>query len=86
MKKVDFPRVVAGSLGATFIFFVLSNLGVWAQNIMYPMTFGGLVACYTAALPFLKYTLAGDLFYSGLLFLAYERYMRSLLREDKITR
>jgi hypothetical protein len=35
---------------------------------MYPLTAGGLVACYVAAIPFFQNTLAGDLFYSGLLF------------------
>ena len=35
---------------------------------MYPLTLSGLAACYVAAVPFFQNTLAGDLFYSGLLF------------------
>lgn len=35
-------------------FFVLSNLGVFLSAGFYPPTFEGLIACYVAALPFLK--------------------------------
>jgi hypothetical protein len=64
-------RVAAAACGSAAIFFVFSNLGVWASG-MYPMTGEGLAACYTAALPFFRYTLAGDLVYSGVLFGAFE--------------
>ncbi len=64
-------RVAAAACGSAVIFFLLSNLGVWASG-MYPATWEGLVACYTAALPFFRYTLAGDLVYTGVLFGAFE--------------
>jgi hypothetical protein len=35
---------------------------------MYPLTGAGLAACFAAALPFFQNSLAGDLFYSALLF------------------
>jgi hypothetical protein len=35
---------------------------------MYPLTAGGLAACYIAAIPFFQNTMTGDLFYTGLLF------------------
>lgn len=60
-------RVVTASLACSTTFFLLSNFGVWASG-MYPASFTGLVACYAAALPFFQYTLAGDLFYTGLTF------------------
>ena len=37
----------------------------------YPSTLGGLVICYVEALPFLKYTLASDLFFGMVLFGGY---------------
>lgn len=83
LTKVTLPRVLGGALSASIIFFILSNLGVWFTGTMYPMTFDGLIACYTAAIPFFHNTLTGDLFYSGLMFLAYQAYMRSSLREEK---
>ena len=36
------------------------------------MTFAGLALCYTNAIPFFGYTIAGDLFFTLLLFGAYE--------------
>jgi hypothetical protein len=35
---------------------------------MYPLNASGLAACFVAAIPFFQNTLAGDLFYSALLF------------------
>jgi hypothetical protein len=58
------PAMVACSL----IFFVVTNLGVWAFSGMYPVTFDGLVACYVAALPFLQQTVVSDLLWATVLF------------------
>jgi hypothetical protein len=58
------PTMVACSL----IFFVVTNLGVWAFSGMYPVTFDGLVACYVAALPFLQQTVISDLLWAVALF------------------
>ena len=80
------PKMLAGSLGASVIFFVLSNLGVWLSEQGYPLTMGGLVACYTMALPFFQNTLIGDLFYALVLFLIYERYLKSMMVPDKLRR
>ena len=85
LKEVTFHRMLAGSVGASVIFFVVSNLGVWLSPLgMYPMTMGGLVACYTAAIPFFQNTLIGDLFYAVVLFLLYEKYLKSLLVPNKL--
>jgi hypothetical protein len=50
------------------LFFAVTNFGTWTLSGMYPLTFSGLAACYVAAIPFFQNTVAGDLFYSGLLF------------------
>jgi Family of unknown function (DUF6580) len=66
------PRmIVPVMLSSSLAFFVLTNFAVWAFTPMYAENAGGLVACYVAALPFLKYTVAGDLFWSAVLFGAY---------------
>ena len=59
--------VIGGSLIASTLFFLVSNLAVWGAG-WYPMNFGGLAACFAAAIPFFGYTLVGDLCFSGLLF------------------
>jgi hypothetical protein len=86
LKQVSFQRMVAGSLSASVIFFLVSNFGVWMSGLMYPMSADGLVACYTAALPFFQNTLMGDLFYAIVLFLIYERYLKSQLITTKVKR
>jgi hypothetical protein len=58
------PAIIAYSL----LFFVVTNLAVWAFSGMYPLTTAGLAACYAAALPFLPQTVIGDLFWAAVLF------------------
>jgi hypothetical protein len=65
---IDLSRVLFGSLGASLIFFLFSNFGVWASTGAYPVTPSGLLACYVAGLPFLLNQVLGDLFYSLILF------------------
>ena len=61
-------RIVGASLLSSLLFFLGSNLAVWYGSAFYPQNLSGLMLCYTMALPFLHYTVLGDLFYSGLLF------------------
>lgn len=65
-------RSVTAVFGATFIssllFFLLTNLGVWALGSLYPRTLEGLVTCYIAAIPFFKNTLLGDGVYVTVMF------------------
>lgn len=68
LKKVTATRIVVGAVAASAIFFLVSNFGCWIGNAVYPQTPGGLLSCYAAGLPFLKGTLLGDLFYTGVLF------------------
>jgi hypothetical protein len=68
LKKVRIINLIGSALGASAIFFVVSNFGVWASSGMYPHTVAGLQACYIAGLP----TLLGDFVYSGILFGLFE--------------
>jgi hypothetical protein len=76
LKKVRPARVLLSALSASAIFYLVSNFGVWYSSGMYPPTLAGLEACYVAGLPFLKNTLAGDLFYTATLFGAFESAAR----------
>jgi hypothetical protein len=60
-------KLVAGSLG----FFVLTNLGVWWSQGLYPLTANGLIQCFTMALPFYENQILGDLVYSAVLWGAF---------------
>jgi len=68
LSRVTPLRVGAAAVASSILFFALTNLGVWLLSGMYPQTLAGLAACYVAAIPFFQNTLAGDLFFSGLLF------------------
>lgn len=46
---------------ASFLFFVISNFGVWLY--WYDHTIQNLLLCYSLALPFYQRTLLGDLFF-----------------------
>jgi hypothetical protein len=69
-------RVPFGALGASVIFFMVSNFGVWLQGQMYPQTLAGLVLCYEMALPFFRNTFFGDFVYGWLLFGSHALAMR----------
>ncbi len=55
-------------VACSLVFFAASNFAVWAFSGMYSLDMVGLTQCYVAALPFLQNTVAGDLFWSAVLF------------------
>jgi hypothetical protein len=66
IKKINFLSIIQASILSSVAFFVITNFGTFLE--LYPKNMTGLVAAYTAAIPFFKNTLVGDLVYSGLLF------------------
>jgi hypothetical protein len=60
--------LLGGSLAASALFFLVTNLGVWLAGDWYPQTAAGLVACYVEAIPFFGSTVLGDLVFCGVLF------------------
>jgi hypothetical protein len=76
LKEVNTKTVVAGSLSASMLFFLVTNFGAWIGSPIYPNGIEGLLMSYTAGIPFFHHTLLGDLFYSGVMFGAFE-YVKS---------
>jgi hypothetical protein len=82
IKKPRFANVLATSVFGSVMFFAITNFGAWAVNAygLYASDLSGLVASYTAALPFaasqwlpgpLSFATNGfysDLVYNGVLF------------------
>jgi hypothetical protein len=68
--QVNSPvRSIAGrGVLAASLFFVISNLGVWAFSGMYAHNWAGLTQCFTLAIPFFGNTLVGTAIYGGVLF------------------
>ena len=67
--------------GAAFagalLFFIASNLATWAFTGMYANTAAGLMTAFAAAVPFFKYTLAGDLLWTAVFFGAHAALLRA---------
>ncbi len=55
-------NILGYTIGGSLTFFVLSNFGTWAEGLLYPQTFAGLIDCYAMALPFYKSEMATQLF------------------------
>lgn len=72
LKKISVKNLIVASLSASISFFIITNFGVWALGTLYPKTPAGLMESYIAAIPFLQYSLIGDLFFVGLMFGVYE--------------
>lgn len=64
----SWSRIGGAAVGATLIFFLVTNFGVWAGGMMYPKTGAGLLAAFGAGLPFLLSSLLANLIFSGVLF------------------
>jgi hypothetical protein len=61
-------RVIGAALASSVSFFLISNFAFWTTGLMYPRTVDGLVTCYTAALPFFRRGLEGDLVFTCAMF------------------
>jgi hypothetical protein len=69
-NKQKVQTIGLASIGSSILFFLVTNLPFW-YGTRYPHTFGGAIESYTLSLPFLWNQLAGDLFYSAVLFLSW---------------
>jgi len=59
--------ILIGSLAASCVFFVVSNLGWWLVCVQ-PQTLSTLGTTYAAAIPFFHHTVLGDIFFNTVLF------------------
>src|SRR5207244_7507898 len=60
--------VGGAAVTGSVLFFVITNFGVWLLSDLSPRTMEGLVACYSAAIPFFRTPLVTDHLYAGALF------------------
>ncbi len=72
VKGKNYATVFLGALAGPTAFFLLSNFTVWAgSQTLYSKSVNGLVACYTAGLPFYKNALIASVIFLPLIILAY---------------
>ena len=62
-------RIVISTLAGSAVFFLTTNFAVWYWQ--YTRDLSSLWRCYVVAIPFFRNTVAGDLFWSGVLFTSY---------------
>jgi hypothetical protein len=67
-RSIGVWRYPALSLAASSLFFLASNLAVWAEGQLYPRTIAGLTTCFYMAIPFFGQTLLADLAGTAILF------------------
>ena len=64
-------KTAAAALSMSCLFFIITNFAVWASGVWYPHGLQGLASCYVNAIPFFKYTVAGDVFFTIAIFGSY---------------
>ena len=64
-------RLFIYGVSCSLLFYVTTNLATWGFTAWYSKDVTGLAQCMLAGLPFLRYTLAGDLTFGVLLFGGY---------------
>lgn len=78
-------KILIGAGGGAILFFLSTNFADWVFSGMYAHNFTGLVACYTAAVPFFKWTLLGDIAFAAIFFSGYALVMRSQARSIQVS-
>ena len=68
---------IFGALFGAFIFFIITNFGVWTSG-MYGLTLKGLTECYFLAIPFFGNTLLATFIFSILIESIYFIYLKNL--------
>lgn len=86
IKRVSLVPVALASVIAPTVYFLASNFFVWIAGAGFarPKTFGGLIQCYTDALPFYKGNLVSTLVFSAILFGSYY-YLTNARKTQAIT-
>lgn len=87
LQKVNIKNILISILGASVIFFIITNFGSWAsEKSIYTNDLSGLLTSYTAGLPFFRTSLLSNLVFSGILFGSYEIIIRLVRRKAALDR
>ncbi|WP_276346706.1 DUF6580 family putative transport protein [Daejeonella sp. JGW-45] len=70
-NKVNTTNVVLASFISAAVFYLITNFSFFYPVSLYPRDLSGIIASYTAALPFFRNMLLGNLVYSAVLFGAF---------------
>jgi hypothetical protein len=77
LKGKNYSNLIAGTIAAPTIFFLISNFGVWmGPHITYTKDFNGLLNCYIAGLPFYKNSLIATVLFLPAILFSYNFLLR----------
>ena len=88
INKNKIGQIFIGSLAGAVYFFLISNFMVWIgggwdiNNQPYPRSFGGLMLCYSEALPFFKWSVLSTLIFNGIFFGSYYLLGKTALKKE----
>jgi len=88
INKNKIGQIFIGSLAGAVYFFLISNFMVWVgggwdiNNQPYPRSFGGLMLCYSEALPFFKWSVLSTLLFNGIFFGSFYLLGKSVLKKE----
>lgn len=73
LKGRSYTSLLAGTIAAPAVYFLVSNFMVWAGSTeaVYAKSFGGLMACYEAGLPFYRNSLIATLVFLPVILFGY---------------
>lgn len=83
-RALDGATLVALQSVSALAFFVLSNFGVWYASGMYPLTWAGLVACFTLAIPFFPMTLISQVLVGSVFIKSYQWFFARSVSREKV--
>ncbi len=76
IKKVSIKNIALAGIAAALMHWLITDFFVWMDGRLYPMTWQGLVTCYTVALPYLKNMTIANLLFGGIMFGSFEWIQR----------
>ena len=87
INKKKISHVIAGSLTGAIYYFIVSNFLSWVGGLdinsqPYPKTLDGFITCYTAALPFFKWSVLSTLIFNGMFFYGYYLLGKTVLKTE----
>lgn len=78
LKKIKVKNLFIASLLTSLVFFLITNLGSWWAIPAYSKDLVGIIAAYTAGLPFFLSTILSNLLFTAVLFGGYELVKRRM--------
>jgi len=91
INKNKLTHIIGGSFVGAVFYFIFSNLLTWLSgsldinNQPYPKTFEGLVSCFTAAVPFFRWSVASTLVFNGLFFGVFNLLEKKVLSHKSLS-